>query len=443
MITKEQQKIIKSKSKNMMVIAGAGTGKTTTIINRIDYLVKNKIYRKKDIIVISFTNATVNDIRDRLDGVKVMTYHKLALNILGNDVNKIMSEYDVNYIIKEYFNYLISNKMKNKLNYYLDYNKNNLNYFYKRILHTLNIYKANNGNMLFLIKIYFKLFFIRKERYFIELFISFYLFYQHELQSCGAYDFNDLIIKALISKKIIKCKYLIVDEFQDTSNIRMKLLEKIIKDNNAGIMVVGDDYQSIYRFSGSNLSVFINFKKRFKNVETYYLTKTFRNSYELNYVMTNFIMKNKFQINKSIISDKHISKPIVLVYYHDLDKSINHFIKKFSNLMILGRNNIDNNNYPNFYTVHLSKGLEFDNVLIINNKNDILGFPNQISDDKIIRNLINIKEIEFSEERRLFYVAMTRTKNKVFLLVRKNCESIFVKELIRDYNDYISYMEGI
>ena len=127
--------------------------------------------------------------------------------------------------------------------------------------------------------------------------------------------------------------------------------------------------------------------------------------------------------------------------------------------MVLGRNNNDINNYIDenfkvekdgaislknknidlrYLTVHKSKGLEADNVIVVNMNNDKLGFPSQIEEDKILR-LVNKSKEKFlyEEERRLFYVALTRTKNNVYLLTQKNKESIFIKELEKEHKKNI------
>ena len=91
-----------------------------------------------------------------------------------------------------------------------------------------------------------------------------------------------------------------------------------------------------------------------------------------------------------------------------------------------------------YLTVHRSKGLEADNVIVINMNNDKLGFPSQIEEDKILRLVNNSKEkYLYEEERRLFYVALTRTKNNVYLLTQKNKESIFIKELEKEHKKNI------
>ena len=440
MLTQEQEDIIKTDAKYSLVIAGAGCGKTYTIIKRVEYLIKMGVDPNK-ILIISFTNNTVNDLLKKINNVYIMTFHKLAISILKQDIKQIITDYDLNYYVKEFFKYNLTKKLKKYLNYYLDYDAGNLDQFYKRIISLINIYKANDGSTIKLISIYIKLYFNKKERYFLVLFYAFLCFYKYELKSYGGFDFNDLIIAAGKSRNKLLFDYVIVDEFQDTSLIRLKLLNKIVKDNDASLMCVGDDYQSIYQFSGSNLNIFVNFKTFYPQLKTYYLTKTFRNSQELVKVMGLFVMKNPLQLSKKMVSNKSLIKPIKIIYYRDLFKTINRLLLKYSDVMILGRNKKDNIGFSNFFTVHASKGLESENVIIINNRNDYLGFPNQIINDKISTNLINFKEIKYAEERRLFYVALTRTKNYVFLLVRHDEESIFIKELIKDYYQDIEIME--
>jgi len=89
-------------------------------------------------------------------------------------------------------------------------------------------------------------------------------------------------------------------------------------------------------------------------------------------------------------------------------------------------------------TVHKSKGLEADNVILVGLDDSILGFPNKIIQNNILKYVLSDKDnYPYEEERRLFYVALTRTKNDVYLLVNKNNPSIFVKELLKDYSNYI------
>ena len=259
---------------------------------------------------------------------------------------------------------------------------------------------------------------------------------------------NNIVLE---NKVILPYKYIIIDEFQDTSIIRLNLIKSIMKFNNSKIMCVGDDYQSIYRFTGSDIEVFLNFTKYFKDSRVKYLKNTYRNSKELLYISNNFICKNKYQIKKELFSNKTNSKPIKILLSNNIKDSFKYLINLLGKeTMIIGRNNKDiylcvekkeDINNINYFTAHKSKGLESENVILINLSDGILGFPTQLSNQKVIDKLFDKELYKFDEERRLFYVALTRTKNSVYIIIDKNCMSCFVKELINDYKSYIEYIK--
>ena len=224
---------------------------------------------------------------------------------------------------------------------------------------------------------------------------------------------------------------------------------------NSSLMVVGDDFQSIYRFSGCDISLFYNFKDYYKEVVTHKIRNTYRNSEELIKIASEFILKNKYQLRKELTSFKHIDYPLQVIYSNDLKSTILKVLDELDkgSIFILGRNNndinlilsdllvVDNDKIVykkrkdlviNYLTIHKSKGLEADNVIVINLFNSVLGFPNQIKEERIMR-LVTKKaeDYPYSEERRLFYVAITRTRNRCYLLVPSNNYSIFIKELER------------
>jgi len=258
-----------------------------------------------------------------------------------------------------------------------------------------------------------------------------------------------------------KYRYVIIDEYQDTSYIRFKLIKKILKYTSSSLLVVGDDFQSIYRFTGCNLSLFIDFKQYFENSKIMKIQNTYRNSQELITIAGDFVMKNKKQIHKNLKSKKHIDYPIQIIYYTNIKQAFLKLILEINSpILVLGRNNhdinlifdkkhfkIENDNVVylenpdlkiRYLTMHKSKGLEEENVIIINLEDKLLGFPNKIVDSKMLRFVSSsFDKFPYSEERRLFYVALTRTKNYTFLLVPKNNESKFVSELKRNYKKKI------
>ena len=368
---------------NVLLIAGAGSGKTYTIINKISYLITNNICKPEEILVLSFTNKSVNDLKEKITAkCDVLTFHKLSINILNDyhiTYNLVNPNY-LNYITDEFFHSLNAKEQIELLHYFHEYNYqiflNSYKYqeFIKLIITIINIYKTNANTKDDFIKLFKKNSFLSKWAYTIKN------IYESELLSTNSMDFDDLIINATnILNKYYKYKYIIVDEFQDTSKIRFNLINKLRILNNATLFCVGDDYQSIYHFSGCDLDLFLNFQKYVPNSQVIHLKHVYRNSQELINTCTRFIMKNNKQIKKELISNTHLEKPIKIMYYINPQKAFKRLYNKLNNCLVLGRNNNDINYYTdnpvNYMTVHSSKGLEADNVIIINLTNKKYGFP--------------------------------------------------------------------
>lgn len=446
-MNEKQLEAVKS-LENTLVVAGAGSGKTFTIVNKIKYLLDNNIYKENELLIISFTNESVNDLKRKIDyDLDIMTFHKLAITLINNPDMKISNEYYLKFIINEYFNsYGKYNKKQNKLikRILQEMDIDNL----KKLIFTfINLYKSNYNDINYLLNLYQKSHFINK--IYFKIILEIYHIYNQEIESSNLYDFNDMIKIATnnINNNIIKTnyKYIIIDEFQDTSLNRFKLIDAIMKQNNAKIFVVGDDYQSIYRFSGCNIDIFLNFNKLVSNLNIINLDYNYRNPKEIIDVANSFIMKNKNQIKKETICLKNINKPIKICFYKNKRTAIEKILKYIdTKYLILGRNNKDKDIFnvqdKPFLTIHKSKGLEEDNIILINLTNNNNSLPSKIKNHKIINKLIKTDYYPYEEERRLFYVALTRTRNNIYLLVPKSNYSIFIKELMKNYKNYIEYI---
>lgn len=446
-MNEKQLEAVKS-LENTLVVAGAGSGKTFTIVNKIKYLLDNNIYKENELLIISFTNESVKDLKRKIDyNLDIMTFHKLAITLINNPNMKISNEYYLKFIINEYFNsYGKYNKKQNKLikRILQEMDIDNL----KKLIFTfINLYKSNYNDINYLLNLYQKSHFINK--IYFKIILEIYHIYNQELKASNLYDFNDMIKIATnnINNNQIKTnyKYIIIDEFQDTSLNRFKLINAIMKQNNAKIFVVGDDYQSIYRFSGCNLDIFLNFNKLVNNLNIINLDYNYRNPKEIIDVANSFIMKNKNQIKKETICLKNINKPIKICFYKNKKTAIEKILKYIdSKYLILGRNNKDKDLFNvqdiPFLTIHKSKGLEEDNIILINLTNNNNSLPSKIKNHKIINKIIKTDYYPYEEERRLFYVALTRTRNNIYLLVPKSNYSIFIKELMKNYKNYIEYI---
>jgi len=483
-LDEQQEAIVLDESNYLLVSAGAGSGKTLTILGKIKYLIKNKNINPQDILCLSFTNASSKSLKEKIKknlnyDIAVYTFHKLAIEILKD--NQITFDIAVEDTLEDIvYNFFYNDALTNKkcmrliMNYfdlmylsnkgYIKFLKNyskQISSLQKLIITFINTFKCNDYEPsdfnTFLKRAKREIFNYHHKKTLLILILNIYLKYDRYLKENQELDFNDLIIEAtkIVKEKGIKqYKYIIIDEFQDVSHIRFNLVREIISKTNASLMVVGDDFQSIYRFTGCDISIFLNFKKYFTNAKIMKIENTYRNSQELIKVAGSFVMKNKNQIVKQLKSNKHIKNPIQIIYYYQEKTALEKIIQKIdiNNILILGRNNNDiykfldndllklkdnkiiyknNKNIDITYmTVHKSKGLEEEHVIIINLKNDINGFPNQIKDHKILKYLEkDYDKYPYSEERRLFYVALTRTKNYVYLLTPIKNESIFIKEL--------------
>ena len=444
-LDKHQRKVVFSDKQNTIVIAGAGAGKSTTILGKIKYLLNILNYKADEILCISFTNESVKSLKNSLErnnvfNINVMTFHKLALSILNNQLKIVESDY-LEYIVNELM-YDYDNNMK------------------KLVMTIINLYKAQNLNY----KVFYKI--PKKYQEITILVLKILIEYENEKKAIEAIDFDDMINLATEKVKANQYKYIIIDEYQDSSLIRVNLIRKLIKLNNAKLLVVGDDWQSIYRFSGCDINIFLNFRKYFKKIKTLKIINTYRNSQELINVASNFVMKNPYQIRKKLVSFKNNKKPIKIFYYkNNKSEALIKLIKNIDSnkdILILGRNNFDIKQYLNdklildkdkiilkdkpdykikYLTVHKSKGLENDEVIIINLSDEQYGFPSQIKEAKILKYFQTSKAtFKNDEERRLFYVALTRTKNNTYLLVNKKNPSIFVTELIKGYSKYIEFI---
>lgn len=329
---------------------------------------------------------------------------------------------------------------------------------------------------------------------FLEICSICYLEYQKALKENHCIDFQDMINesadiihKRLISRDLLDFKYIIVDEYQDISRQRYNLIRELSQLCHAKIVAVGDDWQSIYAFSGSILPLFTRFSQEVSYAQELKITHTYRNAQEIIDIAGTFIQKNSNQIKKKLISPKRISNPVIIRTYSEdpierqkggryyslaaeVEKAIEDIIKynnqeikhRVTSILLIGRYGFDarhlcvSSNFTydektgkiystkyskqvklQFLTAHSSKGLSAENVIIINAKDDIYGFPSKVDDDPILNLVVsNDQSYNYAEERRLFYVALTRTKNRVFIITPEKRPSEFIKELLSDTQSY-------
>ncbi len=328
----------------------------------------------------------------------------------------------------------------------------------------------------------------KRATYFLEIFEPIYINYENYLKEKEEIDFSDMIniaTKTITTNQYTSdYDYIIIDEFQDISKSRYQLIKALLDQKpSTKLFCVGDDWQSIYRFAGSDIGMITGFEEYFKTstlkdfnrkTNSSIIEQTYRFDNKLIEVSSNFILKNPNQIVKTLKSNKQSDVEAITFHkYSDpekkganqhiaLDKAIKEIIKSNpeskTSILFLGRYEFDykaltklnyikirndNKNRPykinyvnndllelNFMTVHSAKGLEADYVIILNGNSGIYGFPSEISDDPLLNFLLS-KADQFpnGEERRLFYVALTRAKKHVHILSSIENSSKFVDEI--------------
>lgn len=335
-----------------------------------------------------------------------------------------------------------------------------------------------------------------RNRLFLDICSQCYLEYERYLKENHCVDFQDMINEsARILREVremnqkLDFKYIIVDEYQDISRQRFDLTKALSDVTDAKIVAVGDDWQSIYAFSGSDVTLFTRFQEVMGYASLLKIEKTYRNAQEVIDIAGGFIQKNAHQISKSLVSPKKITDPVIIYTYDGTYKKPNGNARTGANyaqafavetaldqivayaaqenkeagtVLLLGRYGFDGDHleksglfeyinrgnrvrslkYPKinitFMTAHASKGLGYDNVIILNGRNETYGFPSKIEDDPVLSFVISgDRSIDYAEDRRLFYVAMTRTKNRVYFVAPEQNPSEFLLEIKKDYKNVL------
>ena len=339
----------------------------------------------------------------------------------------------------------------------------------------ISLMKSNECNIENLRGLCYKSFNLGQKTVLVDLIAPIYQAYISALEQSGEIDFNDMINKAAHmirdGKYVNPYKYVIVDEYQDISKSRFNLLKALRESSNYDLFCVGDDWQSIYRFAGSDMDYILNFSKYWGATEYSKIETTYRFTESSIDISGQFVMRNPAQIKKSIRGlPSQLGFAMGEIKGYTEAAAIGFMLNSLkelpynSSVFFIGRYSYDSkllDNCPEldcrydtvkqtvqvtlqarsdlkmeFITAHRSKGLQADYVFIINNKNWGMGFPSKIEDDPLVDCLLEGKEkFPYAEERRLFYVALTRAKVKAYLVVADGNESEFAIEMEKRYAD--------
>lgn len=298
----------------------------------------------------------------------------------------------------------------------------------------------------------------KRLKIFLGVFGPLYGEYESELRRRSQLDYNDMVNRAagcLERGEFAKpYKYVLVDEFQDMSLGRYALLKALRKQNPAvKLYAVGDDWQSIFRFTGSDISIITDFEKHFGFTSSTAILRTYRFNSEILKVSGDFIQKNPAQLRKELVADREAVMPsfefvgleggaeaksvkvrnilaeilglglgnsVFLIgrYHHNCPRDLQALKEEFPGLSIA------------YFTAHRVKGMSCDYAILLNLDSGKLGFPSEVADDPLLGCLMEKEDAyENAEERRVFYVAITRARHKNYLLYDVVNPSKFVLEL--------------
>tara|TARA_R110000764_G_scaffold28092_1_gene66118 strand:- start:3547 stop:5709 length:2163 start_codon:yes stop_codon:yes gene_type:complete len=244
-------------------------------------------------------------------------------------------------------------------------------------------------------------------------------------------------------------KYILVDEFQDVNNLQVKLLNLLTKEETQ-LFCVGDDWQSIYGFRGSEIDYIVNFGEHFTDSQLLTLNLNYRSTDPIVSASTEAIKKNKFQIPKEIKAVKRGGQKIKIFYeeqegqansfiWETIEKHVEEGISPEEILVLYRRSAMASDlkqalqksgHKIQFKTIHSAKGLEAKVVFILGLHSNKGGFPDPWLQDKIYQ-VIKPSDYDhlLEEERRLFYVALTRAEDHLYLISQKGAPSDFIKDI--------------
>ncbi|GAA5165923.1 3'-5' exonuclease [Ornithinimicrobium tianjinense] len=303
---------------------------------------------------------------------------------------------------------------------------------------------------------------------FLDLYWPIHDAWQARLLDGGFVDFEDMLVQAAdhleSGRYVSPYRLVMVDELQDASRARARLTQALVRQPGRHLLAVGDDWQSINRFAGADLSVVTRFHDHFGPGPTVHLTKTFRCHQSISDTAARFVGKNPDQLTKGVVSVN--DRPVDPAAHEgvqlrsipsaaEVPRAIGDFLDQLRDAIheghitgdsvsvdVLGRYNQDRSLMPRvsprgvrlaFRTIHSAKGLEADYVVVPNLSAGSYAFPSRIADDPVLALAITEGDsYPHAEERRLFYVALTRARRGVLLISPEHNPSPFVTELIQD-----------
>lgn len=416
-LNKAQQEFVDTLNQPVICIAGAGSGKSSTMIQKVKHLTNDLGINPSDILLLSFSRNSANDLQKKLKkqkitGVTANTFHSVCKRICeanGYDMSKQLKLFE----IENMFTRVDNEADTNDILRWISYQKS------REIMCDSNDFIFSENDLL---------------NYTKEVLIDYYKMYENLKTQKGCYDFDDML---LIAKKILsnlpkgneyQYKYIMVDEAQDTSKVQFDLAKLLCSTNN--IQIIGDFRQSIYKFRGAYVEKFLNFPKENESTKVIQMNTNYRSDTEIVRISNNFI-RNYYEGNELLCDSVAFSQNegrVEKYKFNNTDREAEFVVKKIKELIatglyteddfyILYRNNkqafeveleLKDNDIP--YTIKDNGGLfkmrEIQTIVsilrLVENENDNMAFKtilkNRISDFKYLNNYLLNDIIKDSSE---------------------------------------------
>ncbi|WP_299013995.1 DNA helicase IV [uncultured Photobacterium sp.] len=480
-LNESQREAVLINQDHNLVLAGAGTGKTSVLVARAGYLVANQV-QPKEILMLAFGRKAAEEMAERLgqkvsNDIKVATFHSLGTQIiqavecdrpnvspLALDekaradwiASMLTEQWEASASAKRWQKHLTQWRIPGfKADNSMEKQARNeqLAAWVWRHIELLGQRSAGKSELSQSIEDSDS---HSKARMKSELALLWpcYRAYQQYLKANKQIDFNSMIQKATeyvtLGKYVPEWCFIMVDEYQDISPHRLALIEALCRPKQENgprptLFAVGDDWQAIYRFAGADVNLTTGFESRFGSSHITELGTTYRFNSMIGEVANTFIQQNPQQLKKNLTSFKKQKRKAVTLLCQDLlEQELVQLASQNSqstSVLLLGRNNNQRpeklkawqKQWPqlglNFMTCHASKGREADYVFILDVNKGIFPAPDR---ETGLAACLQSKSEHFgdAEERRLFYVALTRAKKHAWVCAEPEKTSPFVNELI-------------
>lgn len=464
---------------SVMVLAGAGTGKTAVLAARVDWLLMRNLSTAPQILLLAFGRRAAVDMNERIqsrlqnDSIKASTFDDLALQIISQGDKKILriSKLETN---REYRHSLLitawQQSCSQRKSYARDWSKwlsedfgwkieqefwNNqqiakwMTIRLDRWLKLIHMHGAKQAAMIQSVNPEIRELFTK----YLKLMAPILKVWKNALKEENAVDCSDLYQRAISvldrGRFISPWKHILIDEFQDLSPQRAALLSSLRQQNKrTTLFAVGDDWQSVYRFSGAEKSSVLTVGYYFDEGERCQLDNTYRFNQRISEISNRFIQQNPLQSVRQLKSlSKDNLKSMMLLPESQLERLLNKmsgYVFPQARVLILARYSylcpevldIAHTRWPGmnieFMTIHASKGQQADYVILLGLKSGKDGFPARVPESVIENGLLpSPEEFPDAEERRLAYVAITRASRQVWMLFDSEQPSKFVEEFRR------------